>query len=195
MEVLPLAYLGSLSWFARVCFGEVVIDVGEHYVRRSERSRCEVLLVGGRSGLSVPVVAGSNWDKLATREVRIDASKRWRHTHWMSLRSGYGSAPYWEAYEGLFAPVFERRFERLYDWNRALLEASLKALGRDVTPIISETYLGGMSDDAGAGFCAEPYWQVFSDRMAFQPNLSIVDLIFCLGPGALDYLRRGFEKR
>ena len=39
-------------------------------------------------------------------------------------------------------------------------------------------------------FRPEPYWQVFSDRFPFESNLSVVDLLFCEGPGATDILRR-----
>lgn len=35
-----------------------------------------------------------------------------------------------------------------------------------------------------------PYYQVFSDRHPFTPGLSVVDLLFNLGPEALDYLKK-----
>ena len=35
-----------------------------------------------------------------------------------------------------------------------------------------------------------PYYQVFDDRQPFMPNLSIIDLLFNLGPEAKDYLKR-----
>ncbi len=37
-------------------------------------------------------------------------------------------------------------------------------------------------------FEARPYWQVFGRRYGFQPNLSILDLLFCMGPEAIFYL-------
>ncbi|MBP5546338.1 MAG: WbqC family protein [Bacteroidales bacterium] len=36
----------------------------------------------------------------------------------------------------------------------------------------------------------ESYYQVFSDRLPFTPNLSIIDLLMNLGPEAKDYLKR-----
>ena len=37
------------------------------------------------------------------------------------------------------------------------------------------------------------YPQVFEDRLGFQPNLSIIDLIFCVGPNASDLLAEGLK--
>ena len=36
-----------------------------------------------------------------------------------------------------------------------------------------------------------PYYQIFSDKHGFIPNLSILDLLFHEGNHALDYLRQG----
>ena len=37
-------------------------------------------------------------------------------------------------------------------------------------------------------FQPRSYWQVFQHRYGFQPNLSILDLLFCMGPEAVFYL-------
>ena len=37
----------------------------------------------------------------------------------------------------------------------------------------------------GSTFVAEPYVQVFSDRMPFVENLSVLDLLLCEGPEAI----------
>ena len=37
-------------------------------------------------------------------------------------------------------------------------------------------------------FAPQPYYQVFSERMPFVPNLSIVDLLFCEGPSSAGVL-------
>jgi hypothetical protein len=39
-----------------------------------------------------------------------------------------------------------------------------------------------------AEFEVRPYWQVFQHRYGFQPNLSILDLLFCMGPESVFYL-------
>ena len=42
-------------------------------------------------------------------------------------------------------------------------------------------------------FHAESYFQVFSDRLPFAPNLSVADLLFAEGPDAAELLRRSFR--
>ena len=37
-------------------------------------------------------------------------------------------------------------------------------------------------------FTPKPYWQVFQHKYGFQPNLSILDLLFCMGPESIFYL-------
>ncbi|MDD6100902.1 MAG: WbqC family protein, partial [bacterium] len=37
-------------------------------------------------------------------------------------------------------------------------------------------------------FTPRPYYQVFQEKFGFQPNLSIVDLLFNMGPESLLYL-------
>ena len=39
-------------------------------------------------------------------------------------------------------------------------------------------------------FMAQPYYQVFQERLGFLPNLSIVDLLFNMGPESLLVLQQ-----
>ena len=43
-------------------------------------------------------------------------------------------------------------------------------------------------------FAAPQYYQVFSDRLPFAGNLSVIDLLFCEGPAAADILRAAHLK-
>jgi hypothetical protein len=190
---------------------DCVIDIGENYVRQTARNRCEILTAGGVAALAVPVHGGG---KIATRDVRIDHSKRWRHRHWNAIVSAYAGSPYFEHYAERFAPVFEsRRFDLLVDLNLELLSVAAGILGVAERVKISENYVvaspgdfdlrgkkalrqrdgetAGAIEAAGARiptvFSAE-YIQVFADRFGFVPGLSIIDLIMCEGPAAADLL-------
>ena len=47
MTILPLAYLPSVEYFAHLLCGGCVVDLGEHFVKRSERNRTHILTAGG----------------------------------------------------------------------------------------------------------------------------------------------------
>ncbi len=65
-------------------------------------------------------------------------------------------------------------------------------------PRLSERYVEAAPGDCdlrpkrneGPDFGAEPYVQVFSDRLPFAANLSAIDLWFAEGPSARDVLSR-----
>ncbi len=200
--VLSLTYLGNIQWVGKLCAGGCVIDLGGHYVKQSYRNRCEILAPGGRTALTVNTVKGN---KQPMKDVRIDYSKRWQHQHRQAIVSAYANAPYFDHYWPELEPFFTRNHEFLRDLDAGLLENILRMLGSDVSPVYSETYVEpapGFADlrDAISPkprlsrpdplFRPERYWQVFCDKLPFEPNLSVIDLLFCEGPHALSVLRR-----
>lgn len=206
MNILSLAYLGNIQWFSKFCFSECVIDIHENYVKQSYRNRCQILTANGPASLTVNTVKGSNWDKVSFRDTRIDYSKRWQHLHWQSLVSSYKGAPYFDHYAQHLERFYTGRFDFLFDLNSELLVTMLGLIGCGGEPRFSDSYIDAAANPdlvdwrnaisekprlakPDADFYAEPYWQVFSDRMPFAGNLSIVDLLFCEGPGALDIIR------
>jgi hypothetical protein len=168
---------------------DVVIDLGENYVKRSERNRTEIMTAGGVMQLSVQL-AHANRPRQPMRTMKIDYSKRWQHQHRVAIESAYRSSPYYDYYADRFTPLFEKEWRYLADLNYATLETVCAILKRPI-PRISETYIVAQEQDTdlrdkkrGSTFVAEPYIQVFDDRLPFAPNLSIYDLIMCEGPEA-----------
>ena len=195
MVILPSAYMPSVEYVARLLREECVIDLGENYIKRSERNRASILSANGVMQLTVNV-ENANRPRQKMRDVKIDYSKRWQHQHRVAIESAYRSSPYYDYYADRFTPLFEREWERLVELNMATLEAVCKTL-KIKTPRISETYITASEGDLdlrdkkrGSTLCAEPYIQVFDDRLPFAPNLSIFDLLMCEGPEAINYLRR-----
>lgn len=193
MTILPLAYLPSVEYVARLLREECVIDVGENYVKRSERNRAYILSANKVMPLTVNVVGG-NRPRCPMCEVKIDYSKRWQHQHWVSILSAYKSSPYFDHYASYLEPFYRREWRYLVDYNRELLEVLLHLLGTKCELPLSEQYVEAQGDDLdlrprkkeGSTFVAEPYFQNFSERMPFQPNLSVLDLLLCEGPAAID---------
>lgn len=188
MTILPLAYLPSIEYFAHLRRGGCVVDLGEHFVKRSERNRARVLGPEGAMALTVHL-AHANRPHQPMREVRLDYSKRWQHQHWGALAACYRSSSFFDFYAEQLAPFYRSEPEFLVDLNMGLLDR-LCALTRIAMPAFSERYVEAGPDDLdlrpkhakGPAFVAEPYVQVFSDRLAFVPGLSVADLLFCEGP-------------
>ena len=191
MIILPTSYFGSTEYWTAIVKGgdNVVVDLGENYVKRSERNRTRIMTSGGVMQLSVQL-CHANRPRQAITSMRVDYSKRWQHQHLVAIESAYRSSPYFDYYADRFLPLFERRWERLVDLNMAIM-AQCAAVLKVAMPRVSESYIIAQDGDVdmrlkrdGSTYVAEPYIQVFSDRFSFEENLSILDLIMCEGPEA-----------
>ena len=192
MTILPSAYMPSVEYFARLLREECVIDLGENYVKRSQRNRASILSANGVMELTVNV-ANANRMRQPMRDVKIDYSKRWQHQHWVSILSAYKSSPYFDHYAAEIEPFYRKEWRYLVDYNCEYTAKLLNLLGMNPALPLSERYVvAGESDidlrpkqKNDSTFVAEPYFQVFSDRMPFAENLSILDLLMCEGPAAV----------
>ena len=182
----------SVEYVARLLREECVIDLGENYIKRSERNRARILSANGVMPLTVHVENG-NRPRQRMRDVKIDYSKRWQHQHWVSILSAYKSSPYFDHYAEELEPFYRREWCYLVDYNMDYLQTLLRLLGAKCEVRLSEQYVEAEQGDLdlrpkhneGSTFVAEPYFQVFSDRMPFEANLSVLDLLMCEGPAAV----------
>ena len=193
MTILPSAYMPSVEYVARLLREECLIDLGENYVKRSQRNRASILSANGVMELTVNV-ANANRMCLPMRDVKIDYSKRWQHQHWVSILSAYKSSPYFDHYAAEIEPFYRKEWRYLVDYNCEYTAKLLSLLGVDSSLPLSERYVVAEEGDCDlrpkqkndSTFVAEPYFQVFSDRLPFAANLSILDLLMCEGPSAVD---------
>lgn len=174
--LLSTAYLPPLDYFAAMVHdaslagdispASVVLEACEHYHKQSWRNRCTILTASGKENLLIPVVhrrGGSpgqesnpsredrNVSHIPVREVRIDYSVDWVHTHQAAISSAYGSSAYFEYYrDGLFA-LLESKEPRLYTLNRMLIDWLLDRLHLPACVTDSRTFLPPASPDRFAG--------------------------------------------
>ena len=112
-------------------------------------------------------------------------------------------SPYFSYYEERFAVVYRKRHDFLVDLNEELQSLVLELLRADPPVGHTERYAEHVPEGEDFRYCIsrkprlsrpdpdfapQPYYQVFSERMPFVPNLSIVDLLFCEGPSAAGVL-------
>ena len=137
--LLSTAYLGNIQYYTKLISGEAEIDLWENYRKQSYRNRCDVLTPNGVCSLIVPVLHPSG-QKIRTKEVRIDNSKKWRHQHWQTIVSAYGRAPFFDHYAGAFESMYATEYELLAEWNRDLLQLTLRLLHLDIPVVYTDAY-------------------------------------------------------
>lgn len=197
--LLSTAYLPPVEYLSLMTgAGKVIIENEENYVKQTWRNRCRILSSNGPLTMSVPVLKGVH-PKIPVREVRIDYTKRWQQVHLGAITSSYSSAPWFQFYFGKIEEIILSSPELLIDLNNRLLRAVLNFTG--IKPELG--YTDSFEQPAGAGHDyryslspgkkylhqAKEYIQVFSYKSDFIPGLSIIDLLFNLGPDSLNYLK------
>lgn len=201
--LLTSAYLGPVQYYCRLIAGSHVLEEHcDHYVKQTYRNRCVIASESGPLALVVPIVRKGNDQPM--RDVEISDHGRWRALHWAAITSAYERSPYFEFYADDFRPFYEHPCRFLLDFNTALRELVCNLL--DLTPDIQPTpyYIKDVPPDTtdcrelispkrpttdDPAFRATPYYQVFAGRNGFLPNLSIIDLLFNMGPEARGVLR------
>ena len=165
---------------------------------------CLIATTQGVQALTVPVVHDAS---NAIGDIRISDHGNWRHLHWQALQTAYGDSPFFEYYEDDLRPFFtERHWERLKDYNMSICQKMCELL--DIQPTIVQTSDFRLQpscppsinpDDFRLGinpkhpledvdFQPKPYYQVYQQKHGFLPNLSILDLLFNMGPESIFYL-------
>ncbi len=198
--LLSTAYFPPLSYMAAVANSQSIwIEAYETYPKQTWRNRCTIYTANGLQNLSVPVVK-INGNHTLTHEVSISYSENWQQLHWRALEAAYNKSPYFEYYKDRLEMILKAEHKRLIDLNMLLLVEILSILKLD-TPLRttalynkSESQLTDMRQAFSPKHKVEinlfpPYYQVFSDRHGYYPNLSILDLLFCEGPATLSYLK------
>ena len=201
--LLSTAYFPPISWMAAALQSESVgIEIHETYPKQTYRNRCNIATSSGLLSLTVPVKR-INGNHTKTCELKIDNSGNWQLLHWRSIITAYNKTPYFLYYRDLFEPVFFKKHELLVDLNREIFEKLVKAMQINTLNIAYSTEYIKCSDNLDLRNNFHPkanrhpkiameiprYMQAFEENTGFLPDLSILDLIFNLGPEALPYLK------
>lgn len=196
--LLSIAFFPPVEWFALLarCAGGssyATVDSGGNYEKQSYRNRCTILSESGPLDLRFPIIHDG---RRGIQEVRVDYSTPWVSKFKVAVESAYSSSPYFEYYrDGLFA-ILDSHPETLWELDWRIILFFCEKLG-----LPSPQCAGLEQGKSGTGdyrysihpkkervLHVRPYWQVFRDRFGFVDGLSVMDLLFCEGPGALSYL-------
>ncbi len=199
IQVFELMAFPPISFFAYLLqMGPWAIERHENYNKRSYRNRYDIMDANGRLPMVIPLKKGKN-NHLPITEVRIAKETDWPARHRQAIKSAYGRAPFYEDYADAIVALFFQVEDTLFEFNSHVLKVLLNLLGMNdeirYTPGFIRASGGIYQDKKGSISPLNPlgqgfphYQQVFSDRLPFLPDLSILDLLFNKGPEARLYL-------
>ena len=193
----PLLYAGSISFYALWAEELGKFDIHENYTKQTIRSRTRLYGANSVIALSIPIQSGAHNSPIS--KVKISNIDPWQRTHWRTLVSSYKSSPFFEFYAYLFEPHFTNQFDSLLDFNLAIHQTILQCLQLEIEPHFTNTFHPVLENDLRIIYSSKKphlkanlfpeYQQVFSYQKNFEPDLSVLDALFNLGPETLTYLR------
>ncbi|MBQ9231514.1 MAG: WbqC family protein [Prevotella sp.] len=209
--LLQTTYFGPVQWYQKLYrYDHCLIEQCDSYQKQTYRNRCVIATANGLQALTVPVEHNAQLSIVncpLVKDLRISDHNQWRRIHWNALQSAYSESPFFEYYVDDLRPFFERKYDFLVDFNEEIrqkicelidLHPKVEYTTEYQKPMANSQSLAAIKDfrdiihakhpQPDPDFEAKPYWQVFQHRYGFQPNLSILDLLFCMGPESVFYL-------
>ncbi len=198
--IFCLPYFGPISLYqSLVDYNEVYIDAAENYQKQSYRNRQYIYGANAELMLNIPVKHSRSKQRLKYRDSQIENDFEWQDLHFKSLASAYRTSPYFEFFEDDIEPLFKEKFTSLFDFNLKCFKTTLGLLDLEIKIEMTSEYVVKYNDiddqrklinaKSKSDFNIKPYHQVFEDKFGFIPNLSILDLLFNLGPESVSYLK------
>lgn len=197
--LFPTAYFPSIALMAAmVQSGDFLVETCETFPKQTHRNRTVILTANGPMTLSVPVVR-PNGTHSSTGDIQVAYTERWNVVHWRAIESAYSSSPFFLYYRDGIEQLLMKRYRLLTELNEALLEhlfqkiktrCSIRHTDHFVRPETSDNDYRDRFNykHPDSRIIYPPYTQVFGDRYPFDSNVSVLDLLFNLGPETKEYL-------
>ena len=205
--ILSSAYFAPVQWYQKLNrYENIVIEQHDNFIKQTYRNRCVIATTQGLQALTIPVERPSDarLDKTQLKDICISDHGNWRHLHWKALLSAYGESPFFEYYADDIHPFYEKKYKFLLDFNMEINAKMMELLDIEKSSLsLSNEYSSyeGDSDTVDFREVIRPkhpgedkewqpkkYYQVYQQKFGFQPNLSILDLLFNEGNEAVCYI-------
>ena len=210
--LLQTTYFGPIQWYQKLYrYDHCMIEQHDSFQKQTYRNRCVIATANGVQALTVPV-EHTNLSPLTShlsplvKDLRISDHNQWRRVHWNALQSAYSESPFFEYYADDLHPFFEQKYDFLVDFNEAIRQKVCELI--DIHPNVEYTtkyqpsalnpqpstltdfrdVINAKHPQPDEGFTPKEYWQVFQHKHGFLPNLSILDLLFNMGPESVFFL-------
>jgi hypothetical protein len=205
---LTSAYLAPVQYYTKLLhYPKIIIEGHCNYLKQTYRNRCNIAAANGVLPLSIPIEK-TDLVKTGTKNIRISAHDNWQKAHWKSIESAYNSTPFFDYYKDDLLPFYEKKWKFLFDFNNEIQAIVIHLLDIESSIIDSQEYRKKLStneldyreiihpkksyENTDEHFTPIPYYQVFQEKFGFLPNLSIIDLLFNMGPESRLILQKSF---
>ncbi len=186
LVISPISIFGPIEKYVLLSRMNGFIEVHENFQKRSFRNRTLILGTNGILRLSIPLEKGKTNKPI--KEVKISYAENWIKDYLEGIRSAYGNSPYFEFYFDQIEQIILAKPLYLFD----LFENSFQFITKYI--VINQWHYTDkyqkLYNDAIDLRTNNPslyvntlvYDQVFGDKYNFTKALSILDLLFNLGP-------------
>ncbi len=140
--------------------------------------------------------------------MRISYDTNWQKLHWKGIESAYKSSPFYEFYIDDLERFFDRKWDFLLDFNMEIQNEIISLIEIDSSIKKTDDYIEDLDQlvdfresihpkasksIVDPSYVSSKYYQVFSDKRGFIENLSILDLLFNMGPDSLMHLEQSIK--
>ncbi|KAF0235650.1 MAG: hypothetical protein FD181_3361 [Prolixibacteraceae bacterium] len=200
--LLSATYFGPIQYYSAIVKTEkVYIEQFENFIKQTYRNRCVIMGGNGPVQLIVPVVKGRG-PKTLIKDLQISYDTDWQRNLWRTIFSAYSSSPFFEYYKDDIQPFFVTKHKFLFDFNLKIHETICGIIEIENSAVLTEDFekvpegtvnlreriSPKIKTQSNNDFQPVKYTQVFSDKLGFVPNLSILDLLFNEGPNSYPVL-------
>lgn len=195
---LPPAYYGSVGRYALIWGAGDARTAWDTLFDKRQKSahRCVIADKQGTATLTASIAKPHGITRATWADVSLSDHGAWWRVHRSTLETAYGRTPFFEFYIDRLAPFLTDGVTDRYPTLRALddaIDATIRAiLGLAPPPTVAASEAAALpvpvpapalaaAENAAA---AIPYWQVRAHTLGHIAGLSVLDLIFNLGPEA-----------
>ena len=193
--ILPTSYFGPIPYYSILVKSDYyVLEKHENFIKQTVRSRCIINSSSGKLNLSIPRIR-KNSSKTKIKDIRICYNEPWQKIHLKSIITCYNSSPFFDYFKEKISEIFDVKEKFLIDFSLKshLLVMDFLKLNQTINYTKFFENINNSTDYRNYGFCSKQdykYDQVYFTKNDFIKDLSILDLIFNLGPESIDFLKK-----
>jgi hypothetical protein len=193
--ILPTSYFGPIPYYSILVKSDYyVLEKHENFIKQTVRSRCIINSSSGKLNLSIPRIR-KNSSKTKIKDIRICYNEPWQKIHLKSIITCYNSSPFFDYFKEKISEIFDVKEKFLIDFSLKshLLVMDFLKLNQTINYTKFFENINNSTDYRNYSFCSKQdykYDQVYFTKNDFIKDLSILDLIFNLGPESIDFLKK-----